>query len=534
MNVNKYPTTTIVDNLQKYFSLIALFLCISLSANAQKHSTRILFIPLDDRPPCLQFPTQMGLIADAELVAPPRTMLGRFTDFGKCDSIIQWLKQQDLSKIDAVIVSMDMLAYGGLVASRVHQTPLDVAQNRVGVVQELRKKKPSLKIYGSSVIMRLAPTADTKNEAYREKLSRWADLSPYSENKEIVDKLESEIPKDALENYKSARHRNLTINELAIKLTQNGTFDYLILSQDDAKPKGIHIADRERLTELVNSQNLTEKIAIQPGADEVSMLLLARAMTQKSHYQPKIKPIFSSEKMAATAMPYEDRPLSKTVSFHIKAAGGVEVTTEAEADILFYVFTSRFEPQRALSFAEEIKKSSQKPIILADVDPKGDVQGGDTTFTEGVLRKGLFAKFYGYACWNTAGNTIGTALPHGIVYGTAQAILKGKIKKKVKKRMEIAQKWFTLNRLLDDYAYHSIVRPKALQYIKDQKWNPFRLMDAQTQTMTTFCLERLTPLAAHLSKNYGINTHGAIIQNLRFTLPWNRTFEAEIDFNYSK
>jgi hypothetical protein len=48
--------------------------------------------------------------------------------------------------------------------------------------------------------------------------------------------------------------------------------------------------------------------------------------------------------------------------------------------------------------------------------------------------------------------------------------------------------------------------------------------------MTAFCLERLTPLAAHLSKNYGINRKDAHIQNLHFTLPWNRTFEAEIDF----
>ncbi len=30
-------------------------------------------------------------------------------------------------------------------------------------------------------------------------------------------------------------------------MARNGTIDYLILSQDDAKPKGIHVADRERL-----------------------------------------------------------------------------------------------------------------------------------------------------------------------------------------------------------------------------------------------------------------------------------------------
>lgn len=505
------------------------FLLITCTLQAQKHTSRILLIPLDDRPPCLQFPVKMGLIADAELITPPLSMLGKFTDFGKCDALISWLKQQDLSNIDAAIVSMDMLAYGGLVASRVHETDIQTAQSRVEAVNELRHKKPTLKIYGSSVIMRLAPTADTKNEAYREKLARWADLSPYAENKEMVEKLEKEIPAEALENYKAARYRNLKINELAIKFVKENTIDYLILSQDDAKPKGVHIADREHLTSLVKSQNLEEKIAIQPGADEVSMLLLSRVLTEKYAYHPKIKAVFSSEKMSKTAMPFEDRPLSKTVHYHIKAAGGIEVATAAEADILFYVFTSRSEPNRAQSFAEEIEKSSQKPIILADIDPKGDVQGGDTTFTEGVLRKGLFSKFYGYACWNTAGNTIGTALPHGIVYGVSQAVLKEKVKKKVKKRIETAHTWFTLNRLFDDYVYHSIVRPKALQYIKAQKWNAFRLTEAQTQTMTAFCLEKLMPLANQVSKNF-FSPRNSEIQNLKFSLPWNRTFEAEIDF----
>ena len=500
---------------------------LGISTNAQ--TTKILFIPLDDRPPCLQFPVKMGLIADAELVTPPLSILGKFTDFGKCDSIILWLKKQDLGKFDAAILSMDMLAYGGLVASRVHETSIENALKRLEIIKEIRQKSPKIKIYGSSVIMRLAPTADGKNEAYREKLARWADFSPYPENKEKVEILEREIPQEALENYKSARYRNLKINELAMDFVKNGVFDYLILSQDDAKPKGVHIADREHLTSMVKSQNLEEKTAIQPGADEVSMLLLSRSLTDKYAFHPKIKAVFSDDNMAETAMPFEDRPLSKTVRFHIKAAGGVEVATEAEADMLFYVFTSRFEKGRAESFAEEMFKNSQKPIILADVDPKGDVQGGDTTFTEGVLRKGLFPKFYGYACWNTAGNTIGTALPQGIVQATSQAVLIKKAKKKRKKRITIAQTWFTLNRLLDDYSYHSIVRPKALQMIKTNKWNAFRLTPEQTLVVTDFCQKELSLLAKKLAKNYH-PTEGVKIENLTLTLPWNRTFEAEIDF----
>lgn len=510
-------------------SLLLLLLLVASVAHAQQRNTRILLIPLDDRPPCLQFPIKMGLISDAQLLTPPLSMLGKFNDFGECDAINAWLEQQDLGNIDAAIISMDMLAYGGLVASRVHVTDVATAQKRLAIIRKLRLKKPSLKIYGSSVMMRLAPTADGKNEAYREKLARWADLSPYPENREIVEKLEATIPATALANYKKARHRNLIINELAVQLTKEKIFDYLILSQDDAKPKGIHIAEREHLINLVEQENLKAKITIQPGADEVSMLLLARAITAKLDYHPKIKPIFSAQKMAAMAMPFEDRPLSKTVNFHILAAGGIVVDSEEEADILFGVFTSRFDSTETQTFVNLLAKKCKKPIILADIDPKGNVQGGDTTFTEKVLQKGLFSKFYGYAGWNTAGNTIGTALPHGIVYACSQVALKPKSSKKAIKRREKAQNWFMLNRLLDDYTYHSIVRPKALDLIKRNQWNAFHLTPEQTQVITDFCKREMLPLMEKLSKIYP-TTEGGKIKDLKFVLPWNRTFEAAIDF----
>ena len=510
------------------YLICSLFFSVKVQA---KYTTHVLLIPLDDRPPCLQFPVKMGLIGDVQIVTPPRSLLGRFIQFGRSDSIILWLKRQDLGQFEAAIISMDMLAYGGLVASRVHETLIEKALKRVEIIKEIRQNAPKIKIYGSNVIMRLAPTADGKNEAYREKLARWADYSPYPEYKEIVEKLEQEIPIEALNNYKKARERNLKINLFAIDLVKNDIFDYLILSQDDAKPKGIHIKDRETLIEQITTLNLTERIAVQPGADEVSMLLLARAMSDKYQYHPKIKAIYSSDSMAQHAMPFEDRPLSKTISFHLRAVGAEEVADIEKADILFYVYTSRFEKGRADSFAEELYKNSYKPIILADIDPKGDVQGGDTIFTEGVLKKGLFKKIYGYACWNTAGNTIGTALPQGILYGVSQAVLNKKAVKKVRKRMDYAQKWFTLNRLLDDYAYHSIVRPMALQKIKEYKWNAFRLSDEQTVIIEAFCKKELERTVLKMAKN-GFNTEGVKISKLSFDLPWNRIFEAEIDFNF--
>jgi hypothetical protein len=275
----------------------------------------------------------------------------------------------------------------------------------------------------------------------------------------------------------------------------------------------------------VKTLHLETKVAIQPGADEVSMLLLARAMSDKWAYHPKIKVFYSSDSMSQQAMPFEDRPLAKTVSFHIRAAGAVEVLAEKQADILYYVYTSRFEKGRAETFAREIAQKLPKPVIIADVDPRGDLQGGDSVFTEALRMKGVFSKLYGYACWNTAGNTIGTALPHGLLYGVSKVVLKTKPPKIVQKRMANAQTWFVLNRLLDDYSYHSLVRPKALARIKEQKWNPFRLNEEQAVVMKAFCAKELELLVSKWA--IPLKT---TVSDFHFDLPWNRTFEGEIDF----
>jgi hypothetical protein len=202
-------------------------LIFNILAFCQVHSQskmRVLLIPLDDRPPCLQFPIKMGQIAAIELITPPRELLGRFTDFGKTTEIITWINTQNLQSFDAAIISIDMLAYGGLVASRVHQTGIETAMNQVKIIEEIRKKNPKLSIYGSSVIMRLAPTGDGKNEAYREKLARWAEVSPDVSQKTTTQILENEIPAEALTNYKKARERNLNLNAYAIELTNKKVF----------------------------------------------------------------------------------------------------------------------------------------------------------------------------------------------------------------------------------------------------------------------------------------------------------------------
>ncbi len=525
--------------------LLLLLCCLfspSLTATAQTAAaaappTKILLIPLDDRPPCLQFPVRMGEIADAAVVTPPRALLGRFTEAGKPDEIIKWLGQQNLKSFDAAIISIDMLAYGGLVAMRVHQTDDRTALARLKFLRTLRRLAPQLKIYGSGVIMRLAPTGTGANEAYRENLAKWAEISADPNLREETARLAAKIPAAALKDYRAARKRDLKINRETVELVKNNTLDYLILSQDDAKPKGVHIADRENLIALVKKLRLDSKIAVQPGADEVSMLLLARALTDKYDFHPSVKVVYSDDAAAAQLMPFEDRPLSRTAGFDIKAVGAVETADESSADLLFDIYTSRLDKTRGTRFARQIavQLNARRQVIVADIDPKGDVQGGDAALTDALGSLALLPQLNSYASWNTAGNTIGTTLPQGVIFALAKARLSASPSAA---RILTANHWFTFHRLLDDYYFHTVVRPSAKQFIAQNGWSALRLSDAATAEVEQYSSSLLNGSLERIFKTYFGASSAALPANLRcrqpaaldFDLPWNRTFEAEINF----
>lgn len=529
--------------MKKLLFLITLLFAVfyAFAQGSPKPSVRVLFIPLDDRPPCLQFTQQMGAIGKADVITPPKELLGRFTTAGQSYKIIEWLQKQDLGSFTAAIISLDMLVYGGLVASRVEDVETSLALKRIEVMREIRKKAPGLRVYVQSVIMRLAPTADGKNEAYRADLAKWAEVSVNSDDSSKAETavLETKIPAEGLANYKRARQRNLKINIKAIEFVRAGIIDYLILSQDDAKPVGIHVADRVKLMAETKRLGVTAKIAVQPGADEVSMLLLARALNQYYKISPKIKAVYSSFLAATTVMPFEDKPLKETVSYHIKATGSQEVQGEKEADLLFYVFASRHDAGRAASFAVEIENKIKqgKRIIVADIDPVGNVQGGDSAFTTELGSRGLFPELNGYASWNTAANTIGTTLPQGIIFNAAEAKLLAN--KAILDRIWTAQNWFTFHRVLDDYYFHGLRRLQVNKHFGQSGLSSKNLDDTTNKQVEDYATQLLLKSFTELSNTYARKIRNSRQQNVQcgppsnmsFTLPWNRTFEAEINFD---
>jgi hypothetical protein len=507
---------------------------------------RIALVPLDDRPVCLQYPQMMAPLAHAEIVAPPIEQLGRFTTPGDSNAIARWLRAQDWSHIDALIVSIDMLAYGGLVASRVHRVDETTALGRLAVLDEIAKAHPRLPVYAFSTLMRLAPTADRVNEAYREKLARWAEIADDAQagaEQQELSGLVAAIPAEALADYRRARARNRAVNLASVQRVASGVFDYLVMSQDDAKPRGVHLADRKAVTAAASAGDLASRVGIQPGADEVAMLLLSRAVLARRGLAPVMRVIYSSEVSRTMVAPFEDRRLHETVSFQLRTAGAREIVGTGKFDLEFFVFASRHEPGWPAAFAQAVTERVQQgaAAIVADVDPKGDVQGGSAGFTEPLIAAKVFPKLYGYASWNTAGNTIGTALPHGLL-AWAGAMLATRCTSPAWTAMADAQVTFMLHRLVNDYAYQGVLRPAVNADLRAQGRTSLWLAEHAPEVAARLrdaLAPKLTEYAQPFRPGYmppapGVTDAGVSVgapRDLQVRLPWNRTFEAAITFD---
>jgi len=520
---------------------LLLLVCILVFAYELSAKSKILFIPLDDRASSWQFPQKLGEIGDSEVVIPPNEFLGHFFDPGNSDAILNWIKTQDLNEFDAAVVSIDMLAYGGLVASRANRVTLDQAIERLAIFKEIRKSAPKLKIYAQNVIMRLALTYDNENSSYYNKFTEWATLGGAHaiDSKDRLLLLEKNIPEKAIHDYRSARVRNFKVNQLVMEFVKEGVIDYLILSQDDATPEGLHVIDRNRLQEDIKKSGLKDKVVIQPGADEVAMLLLTRALNKVHDQETSVKVIYCSLEKSETVMPFEDISLNQTVSRHIISAGAKEVDQEAKADVLFYVFSSRDREGRAVSFAKEIENSIKqgRKVIVADVDPIGNIQGGDETFTTELINRNLFPALSGYASWNTAGNTIGTALPHGLIFTLAEKKLMKS--QRITQQILKAQDWFTIHRVMDDFYYHNLFRKSANAYAKQEGASSTILSDNAKEKVEQYTSKLMNKSFDKFTSWYFVNSKRTALANvtcvakgkLLFNIPWNRTFEATIDFD---
>lgn len=289
---------------------------------------KIAMVPLDDRPCTAYFPRRIAGILRQELCMPPAEVLGHFLTPGDPVAARAWLSREGPGA-DYVVASLDMLCYGGLIASRECRASVDEAGEALDVLRQVKQASPVTQVFASSVIMRTSITARDDRTAVL-----WRDMNRRSvlqykrdhgllssaEAREL-EELAARIPGDVLDGYLRARARNHEINLSAVRAVACGSIDFLLLCQEDSHPWGPHRDEQERLLQLIETLGVGERVAICCGTDEAGMLLLARALNTGYGSRPQIVPVYYPDDARSNVPLYEDRAVSENVTIHVKAIG---------------------------------------------------------------------------------------------------------------------------------------------------------------------------------------------------------------------
>lgn len=530
---------------------------------------KIVLLPLDARPCCRDFPRKLAIMSGANVVLPSADLLNPdFMDQSNHDELWNWLRRECLDASYAII-SVDMLAFGGLAASRRLLIAAEDALARVSDLETLKRANPELTVMASSVIMPLQPLVYDPSMAGQAALvARYFQLAGHAhkgsqkaEGSELADVV-ARISPAVLEGCVELRRRNHLVNRAAIEAVASGALDFLLLPQCDSSRHGAHVQEQASLVAFARSKSVLGKVMIYPGADEVGMVLLARSLMDVTSLRLRVFTRYGSQSGATAIAPFEDMPICDALRFQIAACGGVAVDNPDRADLVVFVNTppasfvehnylsyvdgseaeSRFIYRRYWDVPQVFDAASVIQSYLDDNLPVGVAEvsipnGADPDFMESLAGKIRLSDLASFAAWNTAGNSIGTVLAHGCVRHVAQTCDVGN------PELDIRHYEFLFERYVDDWLYQSLVRTELENHlVHNLGVSPLNLGEYKSE-VDSMIRESLSPLAHRLFEQHfaGVMTDelrsrtglvlGGIIEE-HISLPWKRTFEISLSYTF--
>ena len=313
--------------------------------------TKIIYVPLDERPVNWEFPqTILATIPELELVTPPLSLLGRKKTPAPLGELWAWLEEQ-LPSAQYLVTSLDQLLFGGIVPSRLHHYNQAECQMRLEHLANLKHKYPNLKVFAFNLIMRVPAynSSDEEPDYYEhhgEKIYRWGWLTDLlgrgqggSEEEEQLAQIVESIPHEVRTDYLNRRSINHFVNTEAISLVEQGVIDFLIIPLDDCAEYGFSAAEQRDLLKLVEDKGLHERVHIYPGADEIGCTLVTRIYNQVQNRTPRVFVRYSSTMGHQIIPRYEDRPLGESIKSQITVCGGIVVDNSLEADLVYLKWT---------------------------------------------------------------------------------------------------------------------------------------------------------------------------------------------------
>ncbi|HON64062.1 MAG TPA: DUF4127 family protein [Bacilli bacterium] len=502
---------------------------------------KVVLLPLDERPCNYVFPQRIFKETDIEVVTCDLSILGQKKTPAKIDKLQAFLLKETRDAY-GLVVSIDMLLYGGIVPSRLHHETEETLRKRLEVLRQIKKNNPKIKIFAFDLIMRCPQYSSSDEEPdYYAICGREIFLSGYLQNRvELGLATEEEhfrlndiwekIKPEYLQDFLHRRELNLKLNLASLDLVKENVIDFLIFPQDDASEFGYTAKDQTVIRKQITDGRLAFQVYMYPDADGVTNVLLSRMLLQVKGIRPLVYIRYLSPASPMQVPCLEDRYLDVSVRYQILASGALVATSASEADIVLLVASGgdkmetgpdkQHNPSRSitvlrnlvdgLEYAEYCIKTLKKPVMIADI---AYLNGADLELVALLNKRGLLFELASYAGWNTAANSLGTCIPHGIT-----TMLYGKTKSYYD---------FMVLRYLEDAMYCSIVRSLVTnQYLAERGYNYFYVAETDgviSQIVKEEIIKHAQIYLSELTGKYRIN---------RCYMPWARMFEVGLDVEY--
>jgi hypothetical protein len=240
---------------------------------------------------------------------------------------------------------------------------------------------------------------------------------------------------------------------------------------------------------------------------------------------PRIRVRYSRPDGGTVQDPLEFAPIDTTIGDILRACGAVRADPgDAQADIDLFVRVPATGDADEAAFVDAIAAASAdgsalpRPAVADLTFLAGDNPAGQRALVETMIARNIAGKIDAFASWNTTANTVGTAVPAAI------ATLVGR---RTHGFDPVMHAQFMLDRYADDYAFHDFVRSGVNEALGKRGIDDhsYLLPDAAIYAASenrAALWRRALDLLASIYPSYRD-------MGLTITLPWDRTFETELD-----
>jgi hypothetical protein len=491
---------------------------------------KIVLLPLDERPCNYDFPFKLYQSDEIKIVRPDQ--LGSKKNPADTEQIKEFL-MKECKDAYGVILSLDMLLYGGLIPSRIHHEAADVLRKRLQTIIELRQMNPQLKVYAFQCIMR-CPNYNGDDEEpdyyaeYGEKIFKEGVLK-HKVNLAMAKESEwqqvcLEIPSEVLADYEKRREINRSLNMETIGYYKDGYIDALVFPQDDSAPYGYTAIDQMTIRRKIQEECMTDEILLYSGADEVALTLASRMINGIKAASPKVYVKYAAEAAKSMIPLYEGVRLGTTVSYHILSTGCTQVEQDDKADIILVVTApddrmeeAWLQPSISPNYNAERNMPEVISYILRQLEAGKRIaiadnayaNGGELDFVRMMDKHQILMQVCAYAGWNTNGNTLGTALAEAVYdyhYGDTSQ-----------------RRNFLIERYIEDAGYCGFVRGKVTDQITQMGFGYFDaggeggvVADLVKKELNAFTKKYLSSVADK-------------VEITHVSMPWCRMFEVRVN-----